>query len=125
MSSPTKLSLSSKTPKRGVPFDSLADRAWKHHQIPLIVEGDPRGITLVFPTLLEEKLKAGQQLIVITGYAEYSDGFKDSVRVKVFFCDRSATSLVTKQLYMIPCDTASVLPLFERLDQYPKNEEPE
>jgi hypothetical protein len=111
-------------PSNGIPWNSLATRKWKNMKIPAISNYDKTsGFTPVFPTMDGARLQSGHQMIVVTGFITYEDGFPDHQRWKAPFCVHSTASLVTKHIYFYNCNAEIVLPIMESLDGYPNNEE--
>jgi hypothetical protein len=112
-------------PGQLIPYNFPAFRKWKHSKILSISQGDRGGVTVTFPSMDVSKLQAGNQKIVIAGTLVYTDGFPDSPQWQTKFCIESVASVVTKQVYLAPCDPDVVLPIFEQMDGYPNNEDAE
>jgi len=107
------------------PFVSqtVVESHWKTTQLGSLVRGTSEFIIIPVPGISQTKLEAGSEVILISGYVTYTDGFPDDGPQKLSVCVQATYHTVEKQLIWINCDPASIIPKMEATDGYPNNEQ--
>jgi hypothetical protein len=112
------------TPAEKPEFRDAIEKSWQNSTFPSINQSSPLGLAIPVPSLDQSKVDQGLQIIVIAGFATYSDGFEKDLGEKQFFCIQTIFHLLAKKSLLTPCDSAYYLPKMEAVDGYPKNEAP-
>jgi hypothetical protein len=94
---------------------------WKRHKL----SGSPPGVNFFglkvpIPEFSQDKFKTegAYQAVMVAGRVFYDDGFSN-YRSQTW---PSQYHTILKQIFLVPCDPARVIPLLEKRDGYPNNE---
>jgi hypothetical protein len=96
---------------------------WKTTKLGSLVRGTASSIIIPVPNASQTKLEAGLEVVLVSGYVTYSDGFPEDGTQKLSVCVQTTYHAVEKQLIWINCDPASIIPKMEAMDGYPNNEQ--
>jgi hypothetical protein len=95
---------------------------WARTHSPPIAQGTHISIGIPVPAVTEEKYSSGHQMILIVGFATYTDGFPNSQKETMPICWESQFHLTLKTEALNLCDANYFLPILEKADGYPNNE---
>jgi hypothetical protein len=109
-------------PETGTP----AELGWRRHRISSLPPGkDLITVAIPLPEFAEAKYtpEGVFQIILVVGRVSYGDGFPDDGEQEWPFCYQSVYHTSLKKIFLIPCDAARWLPVLEKRDGYPNNEQ--
>jgi hypothetical protein len=61
--------------------------------------------------------------MLVAGRVTYDDGFPDDGQQEWPFCYQTNYHVLLKQIVLVPCDAARWIPVLEKRDGYPRNEQ--
>jgi hypothetical protein len=99
---------------------------WRRHRISPLPPGKDL-ITIAIP--LHEFAEARYtpkgvfQIILVVGRVAYGDGFPDDGEQEWLFCYQTVYHTSLRKIFLVPCDAAHWLPVLEKRDGYPNNEQ--
>jgi hypothetical protein len=70
----------------------------------------------------QSKFNIGLQVIIVAGTISYNDGFRGTPQQIWKYCYRTVYQTVMKKNVIITCDPDVMIPVLEKADGYPSNE---
>ena len=103
-----------------------AELGWRRHSIsPLPPGKDLITVAIPLPEFAEAKYtpQGVFQIILVVGRVAYGDGFPDDGAQEWPFCYQTVYHTSLKKIFLVSCDAAHWLPVLEKRDGYPNNEQ--
>ena len=106
--------------------DTTSEFNWRRHLLsPLPPGKDLITLAVPIPNFSEFKYapQGVYQLILFSGRVVYDDGFSDDGQQEWPFCYQTTYHVILKRIFLVPCSAARWIPVLERRDGYPRNEQ--
>lgn len=104
-------------------FFRAIEKSWQTLKFSSVSPGIPMGIVEPTPAMSPKRMSAGLQGVVVAGNFSYTDGFPHTPVQKGSFCVQTRYQLVSKEVYLSPCDATYIIPQMVAVDGYPKHDE--
>jgi hypothetical protein len=100
------------------------EKSWRRTPYEQISPTIPARLGVPIPLADIERVKVGKQIILISGFVTYYDGFSGTAQQRQPYCIQTIYHIVAKENLPVICDATYFLPKMEAADGYPNNESP-